>query len=158
MMLPGINAPWLPPTLQAVQTEDRFYNRHAYDYYQTSDDLPHRERQVYNPYELAKFAVLESGRESSQTRNRRNFYKKRDGYVVRPGYVAPRTKKPLHIDSYVNKYSKDPFIIELLRHLHLANTNRNVIKNDVSCWISHFYVAFSILGLFIQYILGNFDD
>ena len=163
--------------MEDVNKQDLFYDSNAYDYYQPSDDLPHRERIVYSPYEFTRFPIYESmvaSMNGSPTRNwksleeRMKFYGyERGGYDVKP-YRGIR-KRNHNRDTPTNKYSEDE-PITVFRVLNVLNNNYDVSRflkkylerapkrrfsEFVSYYTSKFFVAFSILLNYHQYFLKS---
>ena len=146
----------MTPKVQAVDKRDLFYKRNVYDYYKSSDDLPHRERYVYNPYEIARpIFALKRDKELPTTTNWRNFCKK-------AGWFCMMKRNNLGTDTSLNQYSKDEFFSKLLGRLFKSQkilnnnnpTTKNVILVNVSCFSSNFCVAFSILAHLIIFLIS----
>lgn len=128
LVLPGIKASWLTPKEQAVDKRDMFYKRNVYDYYQSSDDLPHRERYVYNPYEITRpIFAFKRDKELPTTRTWKTFCKK-------AGWFCMMKRNNLGTDTSLNQYSKDEFFSKLLGRLFKSQKlvqNNNPTKKNV---------------------------
>jgi len=150
--MPGIKAPWLTTKVQAVDKDDMFYRRNVYDYYQPSDDLPHRERYVYNNmYYRNTRPIFESKRDGSQTKNWKNFCKKGGWFCM--------MKKNIGRDTYLSEYSKVEIVNQLLRRMFKSEkqfnnnkaTNSKGVEVNVSSFTSHFCIFGSLNNnLFLQ--------